>query len=281
MKSNIKFQKNSIIVKFKSLPYKHIASRLLELGFETKDNKTFVRTQKLAQNEHEYLQGMFGQKGLGMAYIPTAEKGFILDTTVPDSMGHEMHIAIRKVKKSIGMPLFDYVAEKGILFHNAFSASPGCAPSRSSILTGRYPWQNEEAGGHQTLYPSKYKTFPDILEEAGYHIGYTGKGCAPFNWLQGGRNNDPAGPEYNDIRYEGAEEIELPTGIPDPEAFASMIILRFALGSGARPNVLPSALALSSPALTLSCIIERSNSANTPHIWNIALPDGVEVSIAC
>ena len=55
---------------------------------------------------------MFGHKGLGMAYIPTAEKGFILDTTVPDSMGHEMHIAIRKVKKSIGMPLFDYVAEK-------------------------------------------------------------------------------------------------------------------------------------------------------------------------
>ena len=112
MKSDIKFQKNSITIKFSGKPQEHISSRLIELGFSTKDNKNFVRNQKLAQNEHEYLQGMLGHKGLGMAYIPAAEKGFILDTTVPDSMGHEMHIAIRKIKKSIGTPLFDFVAKK-------------------------------------------------------------------------------------------------------------------------------------------------------------------------
>ncbi|WP_289054966.1 strawberry notch-like NTP hydrolase domain-containing protein [Carboxylicivirga marina] len=112
MKSDIKFSKSSITVKFRQKPKKHIVSRLIELGFSTMDNKCFVRSQKLAQNEHEYLQGMLGVQGLGMAYIPAAEKGFILDTTVPDSMGHEMHIAIRKIKKSIGMPLFDYIAEK-------------------------------------------------------------------------------------------------------------------------------------------------------------------------
>ena len=112
MKHNIQFAKNSINIKFSSAPPKHISARLIELGFRAKANKHFVRTQKLAQNEHEYLQGMFGVQGLGMAYIPAAEKGFILDTTVPDSMGHEMHIAIRKIKKSIGQPLFDYVADK-------------------------------------------------------------------------------------------------------------------------------------------------------------------------
>ena len=125
--------------------------------------------------------------------------------------------------KWVKTPGFDYVANEGILFHNAFSASPGCAPSRSSILTGRYLWQNEEAGGHQTLYPVKYTTFSDVLKESGFHIGYTGKGCAPFNWKQGGREYDPAGPDYNEIRYEGAEQMELPVGIPDPEAFASNI----------------------------------------------------------
>lgn len=125
--------------------------------------------------------------------------------------------------KWVNTPGFDYIAKEGILFHNVFSASPGCAPSRSSILTGRYPWQNEEAGGHQTLYPSKYVTFTDVLGEVGYHIGYTGKGCAPFNWKQGGREYDPAGPEFNEIRYEGADSIVLPVGIPDPEAFASNI----------------------------------------------------------
>ncbi|MBN2729113.1 MAG: strawberry notch family protein [Bacteroidales bacterium] len=112
MKSDIKICRSSIAITFGTVPPEHISARLIELGFKTANSKSFVRTKKLAQNEHEYLQGMFGHKGLGMAYIPTAEKGFILDTTVPESMGHEMHIAIRKVKKSIGMPLFDYVAEK-------------------------------------------------------------------------------------------------------------------------------------------------------------------------
>ena len=40
-------------------------------------------------------------------------------------------------------------------------------------------------------------------------------------------------------------------------------------------------LKLANPALTRSTIIARSNSAKTPHIWNIALPEGVVVSIAC
>ena len=125
--------------------------------------------------------------------------------------------------KIVNTPGFDYVAKNGILFHNAFSASPGCAPSRSSILLGRYLWQNEEAGGHQTLFPEKYVPFTDVLEASGYHVGFTGKGCAPFNWKQGGRDHDPAGPEYNNLRYAGADSLDLPEGIPDPEAFASTI----------------------------------------------------------
>jgi hypothetical protein len=40
---------------------------------------------------------------------------------------------------------------------------------------------------------------------------------------------------------------------------------------------LPDAFALSSPALTRARIIARSNSGNTPHIWNMALPAGVDV----
>ena len=47
------------------------------------------------------------------------------------------------------------------------------------------------------------------------------------------------------------------------------------------PKTWPAALALLSPALTRSTIIARSNSANTPHIWNMALPAGVDVSRAC
>jgi hypothetical protein len=41
------------------------------------------------------------------------------------------------------------------------------------------------------------------------------------------------------------------------------------------PLRVPLAAALDMPASTRSRIIERSNSANTPIIWNMALPDGV------
>ena len=101
----------------------------------------------------------------------------------------------------LATPAFDKIAEDGILFMNCIAPSPGCAPSRSSMMLGRYPWQNEQAGQHQEEYPKKFVTFPDMLEKSGYHIGYTGKGCGPFNWEKSGRTRNPVGPAYNDIRY--------------------------------------------------------------------------------
>lgn len=94
-------------------------------------------------------------------------------------------------------PAFDRVAEEGILFTQAIAPSPGCAPSRSALVTGRYPWQNAHAGNHASLWPQAYSTFPDWLAAAGYHVGYTGKGVGPFQWAMGGRETNPAGPEYN------------------------------------------------------------------------------------
>ncbi|WP_422350983.1 sulfatase [Flagellimonas sp.] len=116
--------------------------------------------------------------------------------------------------KTVNTPAFDLVAREGVLFNNAFSTSPGCAPSRSSILTGRYPWQNEEAGGHQSIFPLEYKVFVDVLEENSYSIGFTGKGCAPFNWKLSGRNRNPAGVEFNRSRY-GANDSIPAAGISD------------------------------------------------------------------
>jgi N-sulfoglucosamine sulfohydrolase len=103
--------------------------------------------------------------------------------------------------KWLHTPAFDKIARQGILFMTCMAPSPGCAPSRSALMTGRYPWQNEQAGQHQSEYPLKYVTFPDLLEKSGYHIGYTGKGCDPFNWKISGRTRNPVGPAYNDVRY--------------------------------------------------------------------------------
>lgn len=109
-------------------------------------------------------------------------------------------------------PAFDFIARNGWLFNNAFVTSPGSSPSRASILTGLYPWQIAEAGTHSSSFPTEYKCFPDILAEAGYHIGYTGKGWGPGDWKISGRKHNPAGPEYNKIHiqppYKGISNID-------------------------------------------------------------------------
>ena len=45
-------------------------------------------------------------------------------------------------------PNFDRVAKEGLLFLNACTPTAKCAPSRSSILTGRHPWLLGAAANH-------------------------------------------------------------------------------------------------------------------------------------
>ena len=76
-------------------------------------------------------------------------------------------------------PAFDRVANSGILFANAYTPNAKCAPSRSSILTGRNSWQLEEAANHSPLFPAKFKTYAETLGENGYFVGSVAKGWAP------------------------------------------------------------------------------------------------------
>ncbi len=101
--------------------------------------------------------------------------------------------------KSVNTPNFDRVAREGILFTNSFCGSPGCTPSRSSVLTGRYPWQLEQAGTHASSFPQEYVVYPDLLEKNGYFVGFTGKGWGPGKFEASGRTRNPAGPEFNSI----------------------------------------------------------------------------------
>lgn len=79
----------------------------------------------------------------------------------------------------IKTPAFDRLAENGILFKNAYTPNAKCAPSRSSVLTGRNSWQLEEAANHVNNFPEKFKTFPEVLREIGYATAKTGKGWGP------------------------------------------------------------------------------------------------------
>jgi len=108
----------------------------------------------------------------------------------------------------INTPAFDKVAREGVYFKNCYAGSPGCAPSRSSIVTGRYHWQNEQAGQHAAGWFDKYVPFVDLLATNGYHTGYTGKGVGPFEYGDPPlRSENAAGKVYNEIKYqEGAAD---------------------------------------------------------------------------
>jgi N-sulfoglucosamine sulfohydrolase len=104
--------------------------------------------------------------------------------------------------KFVSTPNIDRVAKEGILFGNCYTAAPTCTASRAALLTGKYPWQLEEGCQLWGLLPSKYKVYPDILEEAGYWVGLTNKGWGPGSLEASGRTRNPAGPSFDRFKCE-------------------------------------------------------------------------------
>jgi N-sulfoglucosamine sulfohydrolase len=120
--------------------------------------------------------------------------------------------------KFINTPAFDKIASEGIYFTNCYASSPGCAPSRGSIVTGRYPWQNEQSGQHNSSWLNKYVPFLDELEANGYVTGRTGKGVDPFQYARSSadslwRIENAAGKAYNSIKYEEKGDDRFALGI--------------------------------------------------------------------
>ncbi len=104
--------------------------------------------------------------------------------------------------KMVVTPAFDRVAAEGVLFRNAYAPAPGCSPTRAALLTGRHIWMIEQAGTHASSFPRTFHSYQDLLEEAGYTVGYTGKPWGPGKWEASGRTRNPAGPDFLDKNTE-------------------------------------------------------------------------------
>lgn len=85
-------------------------------------------------------------------------------------------------------PTFDRLAREGVLFRHAYVSSPSCTPSRGAILTGQWHWRLEGAGNLWSVFPDKFVTYPELLAQAGYEIGTTGKNWGPGRTQTPGRN---------------------------------------------------------------------------------------------
>lgn len=106
---------------------------------------------------------------------PTAKKPNVLFCIADDASPHFGVYGCTWAKT----PNIDSVGKAGLVFDNTYTPTAKCAPSRASILTGRNPWQLEEAANHQSFFPAKFKAFTEVLAEAGMSVGAQGKTWGP------------------------------------------------------------------------------------------------------
>ena len=99
----------------------------------------------------------------------------------------------------IKTPAMDRLAREGVRFNQAYNCNPKCAPARACLVTGRYSWQLKEACNHFPHFPTEFEFYPHLLMEAGYHVGFTGKGWGPGSYDS---EHNPAGPAYSQIKLK-------------------------------------------------------------------------------
>jgi arylsulfatase A-like enzyme len=93
-------------------------------------------------------------------------------------------------QKLIQTPHIDKLAQSGTRFTNVYAGAPVCAPSRSVLMTGQHTGHTRvrensgytggapdemEGGGHRIPLLDEDVTVAEILKEAGYVTGITGK----------------------------------------------------------------------------------------------------------
>lgn len=92
---------------------------------------------------------------------------FIADDMAWNDCGAYGHPKIRT-------PNIDQLAREGMRFESAFLTCSSCSPSRSSLITGRYPHNTGAGQLHQPL-PGDQVTFVEFLKKAGYYTAAAGK----------------------------------------------------------------------------------------------------------
>ena len=95
----------------------------------------------------------------------------------------------------VSTPNFDRIAREGVYFTRAYVSAPTCTASRSAILAGQHFWRLGSAAVLWGEFQRSTLSYQQILEDQGYHTGYTGKGWGPGRVI----GSAPAGRGYNVI----------------------------------------------------------------------------------
>ncbi len=71
-------------------------------------------------------------------------------------------------------PAIDRLAREGVRFDRHYTTNPLCAPSRATILTGKFSHLNGHKDNSQSFNGAQ-ETFPKLLQAAGYETAWIGK----------------------------------------------------------------------------------------------------------
>ncbi|MEY4485101.1 MAG: hypothetical protein RL693_2553 [Verrucomicrobiota bacterium] len=96
-------------------------------------------------------------------------------------------------------PTFDRMVSEGVLFTHTFNPVPSCSPTRSCLLTGKYAHEGGERANLWSSFPKDTPVVTQLLREAGYEIGYSGKGWGPGNFAISGWKENPVGPKFSNF----------------------------------------------------------------------------------
>lgn len=96
-------------------------------------------------------------------------------------------------------PVLDRLAQDGIRFTDAHSASALCTPSRYALLTGRYAWRSRLKQGvlngyHAPLLEPGRQTVAAFLRARGYATAVVGKWHLGLDWAR-------TGPQLEDVDF--------------------------------------------------------------------------------
>ncbi len=117
---------------------------------------------------------------------------FIADDVSWDDLGCTGNPAART-------PNIDRLAANGRRFDAAFLTASSCSPSRSSIVTGRYPHNNGRASELHQPIAAHLPWFPRLLREAGYYTALSGKHHMSFDAPAAGESPQPTPFDHVDI----------------------------------------------------------------------------------
>lgn len=106
----------------------------------------------------------------------------------------------------ISTPNIDRLASQGQRFTNAYATSSTSTPSRFGLLTGMYPWRQENTGiapgNSELIIDTECHTLADAMHDAGYATGAVGKWHLGLGPAGGTDFNVEIRPDARDIGFD-------------------------------------------------------------------------------